>query len=75
MCKILSCQLKDRRLPQEVKDRQRLTMKRTVIDSEQGFGLWMEMDHVSHNTFHVVPPKYRRPSYCPRILPELFLLK
>lgn len=64
MCKILACQLQDHWLPQEAKDKIRLTMKRGIIDSQQSFGLWMGQDDISHNCFYVVPPKYRRLSYC-----------
>ena len=41
MCKILAYQLNDNWLPQESKDKKRLTMKRAVIDPEQGFRHWM----------------------------------
>lgn len=57
MCKILSCQLEDDWLPQEDRD---TTMKRAIIDPEQGFGLWMGPDDISHNFFSIVPPTYRR---------------
>ena len=63
MCKILACQLKDHWLSQEIKDNQRLTMKRAIIDSVQGFSLWMGHDDVSHNCFYVAPPNYRRLSF------------
>ena len=63
MCKILECQLNDDWLPQETKDTERLTMKRAIIDPEQGFGLWMGLDDVSHNCFFVMPRSYRRLSY------------
>ncbi len=63
MCTILECQLNDDWLSQETKDKERLTMKRAIIDPEQGFGLWMGHDDISHNCFFRVPPKYRRLSY------------
>ena len=63
MCQILECQLNDDWLSQEIKDKERLTMKRAIIDPEQAFGLWMGYDDISHNFFFRVPPKYRRLSY------------
>ena len=68
MCKILGCQLNDHWLSQETKDKEPLTMKRAIIDPEQGFGLWIGDDDISHNCFFVVPPKYRKLSYCHTIL-------
>lgn len=68
MCKILECQLNDHWLPQETKDKERLTMKRAIIDPQQSFGLWMGGDDVSHNCFFLFPQNYRRLSYCHVIL-------
>ena len=58
MCKILACQLHDEHLSKKVKDRHRLTMKRAIIDPQQGFGLWMGNDDLSHNFFLQVPSNY-----------------
>ena len=68
MCQILVCQLNDDWLPQECKDKERLTMKRAIIEPQQAFGLWMGTADVSHNFFHAFPPKYRRLNYCHAML-------
>ena len=63
MCIILGCELDDHCLPQNIKDKEQLTMKRASVDPEQEFGLWMGHDDISHNCFYRVPPKYRRLNY------------
>ena len=63
VCKILEFQLKDYPIPQEMKDKERLTMKRALNDPEQALGLWRGREKISHNMFFVVPPDYRRLSY------------
>ena len=68
MCKILGCRLNDHWLSQATKDKERLTMKRALIDPEQGFGLWIGHDDISHNCFFIVPPNYRKFIYCYTVL-------
>ena len=63
MCKVLGFQLKGYPLPQEIKDKEQLTMKRAINDPEQAFGLWRGHDEISHYYFYVVPPNHRRLSY------------
>ncbi|KAL9594199.1 MAG: hypothetical protein Q9219_007161 [cf. Caloplaca sp. 3 TL-2023] len=60
MCKILACQLNDDWLTQDLKDYEPLTMKRQIIDPQQGFGLFIGMDDISSNTFIIVPQSYRK---------------
>ncbi len=75
MCKILECQLNDHWLSQEAKDKERLTMKRAIIDPEQAFGLWLGHDDISHNCFYLVPTKYRRLIYYHMVFTKALLAK
>lgn len=59
LCAILTARVVHRRqadfLPLDVMEQDPVILRRAVIDSHQGIGLWIGMDDISHSTFFRVP--------------------
>ena len=60
MCWTLARMLNDEWLDSDMKEKERLFLKRGIIDPEQSIAMFRGMDDISHNIFHVAPKAFSR---------------